>query len=388
MKVKLSLLASVMRKLFKLRCYACLFIPPIYCISVSFKVKGVMKMKRFFVPAIAGLLAGCMFYFPREAARAASEACRLWAVAVLPTLFPFLACMLLITGSLKSREKTGVSRLFGLPAIFCPLLALGLLSGSPGGSRLSQEFSVSSPAGRAGLKRFALYAGTMSPMFFVGTLGGWVHSLALGWVILIAHWLGAFLTGQLSRFFFKCPPLPENAAAKPDGAFSLAQVMSSAAMAMFTVCGLMVLGSVAAQMVCCALPNLPEGLLAGLQAFLEVTAGCSRILTVPLPDSLPALRPALLCAAASFGGLSILLQNLAFLQAGGVSFGFLLKGRLCHALLSFGLCFVLFPLAGAVVSPTYAPAAQNAPVLPIASLAVWFLSLLIPGTPRSKKLFS
>ncbi len=369
-----------MRELFKLRISACPSITPIYCISVSFKMKGVMNIKRFFVPAIAGLLAGCMLCFPGEAAQAASDACRLWAVAVLPTLFPFLACMLLVTGSLKARKKTSVSRLFGLPAVFCPLLALGLLSGSPGGSRLSQEFSVNS---RAGLKRFALYAGTMSPMFFIGTLGGWLHDPALGWAMLTAHWLGAFLTGQLSRLFFKCPPPAETASPKPEDALNLARVMSAAAMAMFTVCGLMVLGSVAAQMVRCALPNLPEGMLAGLQAFLEVTAGCARILTIPLPDSLPALRPALLCAAASFGGLSILLQNLAFLQAGGVTFSFLIKGRLCHSLLSFGLCLLMAPPAAPVAAAAFSAPAQAMPPSSLILLFVWCCCLILPVKRRA-----
>ncbi len=342
-------------------------------------------MKRFFVPALAGMLAGCMLYFPQEAAKATADACRLWAMAVLPSLFPFLICMLLITGNLKTRGNGSISRILGLPSVFIPVMAMGLLSGSPGGSRLSQELSVKGTDSRAGLKRFALYAGTMSPMFFVGTLGGWLQSTSLGWILLLSHWMGALILGQLSRLFFKCPAIPESAA-KPAAAPGLSQVMSSAAMAMFTVCGLMVLGSVAAKMIQCAFPNLPEGILAGLQSFMEVTAGCSRILTIPLPGSIPALRPALICAAASFSGLSILLQNLAFLQEGGISFSFLLKGRLCHALISFGLCLLLYPLAGTSSSPAYAPASQVAPVVPMVFLGVWFLSLLlVPGVWKLKK---
>jgi hypothetical protein len=334
-------------------------------------------MKRFFIPAAAGLLAGCMLCFPRDAAQAAADACSLWAVAVLPSLFPFLVCMLLITGSLKAKGKNGINRVFGLPSAFIPVMAMGLLSGSPGGSRLTQELSQNGPCGRAGRKRFALYAGTMSPMFFVGTLGGWLQNTSLGWIILISHWLGAFISGQLSRLFFKCPPLPAPAADKPSAAPGLAQVISSAAMAMFTVCGLMVLGSVAAKMVQCAFPNLPEGILAVLQSFMEVTAGCSRILNVPLPVMVPALRPALLCAAASFSGLSILLQNFAFLQEGGISFAFLFMGRLCHAFISFGLCLLLAPFAGTASSAVFAPAANMPQAVPYVLLGIWFLSLLL-----------
>jgi hypothetical protein len=234
--------------------------------------------------------------------------------------------------------------------------------------------------------RFALYAGTMSPMFFVGTLGGWLQNTSLGWILLISHWLGAFILGQLSRFVFKCAPVPESTANKQAAAPNLMQVMSSAAMTMFTVCGLMVLGSVAAKMVQCAFPNLPEMMLVTLQSFLEVTSGCSRILSVSLPYQVPALRPALLCAAASFSGLSILLQNMAFLQERKVSFVFLVMGRFCHALISFGLCLLLFPLAGNASAPAYAQISDIPKTIPYIFLGVWFLSLLLmKGKPQAKK---
>ncbi len=345
-------------------------------------------LKRFFVPALAGLLAGSMLCFPREAAQAASQACRLWAVAVLPSLFPFLLCMLIITGNLSAGRHRGVNRFLGLPAGLSPLVVMGLMSGSPGGSRLTQELVLKDDAGRAALKRFSLYTGTMSPMFFVGTLGGWMLSPTLGWFMLLAHWMSALCTGQLSRLFFACPPLPPVALSHESRRLGLSHVIHSAAMAMFTVCGLMVLGSVAAGMVSCTFPYLPEGILAGLQAILEVTAGCSRILTVPLPESLPALRPALLCAAASFSGMSILLQNLAFLQDGGVTFPFLLTGALCRCILSFGLCLLLFPLVESVAFPTFAPVVQSVPALPTVILLLWFCGLTFPGMPGNKKLFS
>lgn len=345
-------------------------------------------MKRFAVPLVSGLLAGCMLCFPGEAAQAAADAIRLWALAILPSLFPFLACMLFVSAGLTRKKRSGANRFLGLPKGMAAFWLMGLMSGSPGGARLVQELSLRDEAGRQATQRFALYSGTMSPMFFAATLGGWLHSTRLGWLMLLCHWLAAFLTGQLSRFFFPAPELPANEPAAAKKPLTLSQVMQSAAMAMLTVCGLMILGSVAAKMAQCALPGLPEGMLAGLQAFMEVTAGCSRILQLPLPSAYPALRPALLCAAASFSGLSILLQNLAFLQESGVTLRFLLAGGLCRALISFGLVQLMYPLAGAPAVLTSVPAVQAASAAPIIVVAAWFLSLLLPGIPRKKKLFS
>jgi len=206
--------------------------------------------------------------------------------------------------------------------------------------------------------------------------------------MLLSHWLSAFLVGQLSRFFFSAPPLPMKELASSKKPLALAQVMQSAAMAMLTVCGLMVLGSVTAKMVQCSLPNLQGSLLAGLQAFMEVTAGCSRILALSIPQAFPALRPALLCAAASFSGLSIILQNLAFLQDMGVTFRFLLMGAFCRAAISFGLCFILYPLSGTPAVITSAPVANPSYIPPILLVITWFLCLLLPDILHRKKLFS
>ncbi len=345
-------------------------------------------MKRFAVPLVSGLLAGCMLCFPEEAAQAAADALRLWAFAILPSLFPFLACMLFVSGSLTGQKRSGTNRFLGLPKGMAAFWLMGLMSGSPGGARLVQELSLKNEAGRKAIRRFALYSGTMSPMFFVATLGGWLHSTRLGWLMLLCHWLGAFLTGQLSRFFFAAPPLPDNESVAGKKPPALAQVMQSAAMAMLTVCGLMVLGSVAAKMVQCALPGLPDAVLTGLQAFMEVTAGCSRIMQLPLPSAYPALRPALLCAAASFSGLSILLQNLAFLQEAGVTLRFLMAGALCRAVISFGLIHLAYPLAGAPAVLTSVPAVQAASAAPAIAVIVWLLSLALPGILHRKKLFS
>lgn len=345
-------------------------------------------MKRIAVPILSGLLAGSMLYFPSEAALAAADAMRLWALAVLPSLFPFLVCMLFAAGSLPNSSRKGSNRLLGLPSGMAALWLMGLLSGSPGGARLVQELSLDHNAGKSAAKRFALYTGTMSPMFFVGTLGSWLHNTSLGWLMLLCHLLGAFITGQLSRLIFSTPilPLHENSVSKKP--FALAHVIQSAAMAMLTVCGLMVLGSVAAKMVQCTMPNLPECMLAGLQALMEVTAGCSRIMRLSFLSADPALRPALLCAAASFSGLSILLQNLAFLQESGVSLLFLLSGAFCKSIMSFSLCYLLFPLSGtpAAAASTVAPTFSYH--MPAALIIVWFLCLLLPDLLNRKKLFS
>ena len=104
-------------------------------------------------------------------------------------------------------------------------------------------------------------------------------------------------------------------------------------MALLTVAMCMMLGSVAAQMMACAFPALPMEAQAGLQCALEVTAGVKAILSLNTPFAAP-----LICAACSFGGLSLLMQNAAFWQDSGITLGQLALLRALHAILSGALC--------------------------------------------------
>ena len=78
-----------------------------------------------------------------------------------------------------------------------------------------------------------------------------------------------------------------------------------------------------------------------MQCALEVTAGVKALTQLNLPFALP-----LVCAACSFGGLSLLMQNAAFWQESSVGLPQLLLLRLAHGLLSGSLCLIAQQLLG------------------------------------------
>ena len=258
-----------------------------------------------------GILAGAMMAFPGEAAAAAGEGLGLWARAVAPVLGPFLVCMLMVS----SRAGGGV-RL---------KTALGWLCGSPGGARLMQGGGLK---GKSALRAAAM-TGTMSPMFFLGTVSGWLGDARAGRLILLCHIAGAAVLGL-------CMPKGERAAPVAAAPVPLAHALRDSALALLTVALCMMLGCAAARMAACAFPRLPGWAAAGLQCALEVTGGVKALIGLGLPHT-----PALVCGACSFGGLSILMQNAAFWQESGVGAGKLLLLRLAHGMISAGLCFVI-----------------------------------------------
>ncbi len=270
---------------------------------------GVMILKSRMIVALWGALIGAMLVYPSQAAEAAWHALSLWARSVVPALFPFLIGMLMLGSRIRAKGGT--------------LVALGWLSGSPGGARLLQQ---QKPAGRYAL-RLAALTGTMSPMFFLSTLSGWLMDSRAGIIMLAAHLLGALSTGLM------VPAHPEMSSTESTP-LPLATALQNAATAMLTVAGCMTLGCVAARMTACALPGLGTPWMVLLQCLLEVTAGTQRIIAVDTTLKIP-----LLCAACSFGGLSLGMQNAAFFQESGVTLMQLLKLRAVHALVAFALCY-------------------------------------------------
>lgn len=274
-------------------------------------------MKRWTAAAF-GALAGAMIVYPGEAAEAAFGGLSLWARAVAPVLGPFMACMLMLT----TRVGGGLWLRVGL----------SWLCGSPGGARLMQTIH---PKGRLALRCAAL-TGTMSPMFFLGTISAWLGNPTAGRVILACHWTGALLTGL-------CIPAERGEARAVAAPLPLSAALRESALALLNIALCMMLGCVAARMAACALPGLPREAAALIQCALEVTAGVRAVIDLGSPLVLP-----LVCAACSFGGLSLLMQNAAFWQESPITMGGLFSLRLIHGVLSGIICYLAASILPAV----------------------------------------
>ena len=259
-----------------------------------------------------GILAGAMMAFPAEAAEAAGYGLALWARSVVPVLGPFLICTLMLC----SRVNGGVMM----------KTALGWLCGSPGGAKLMQGGGLK---GKSALRAAAM-TGTMSPMFFLGTVSAWLGDPRAGRLILLCHIAGALLIGL-------CIPAGVMPARRDALPLPLSQVIRDCAMALLTVALCMMLGCAASRMAACAFPRLPGWAGIGLQCVLEVTGGVKALAGLEPGAAVP-----LVCAACSFGGLSIMLQNAAFWQESGVGLGQLFLIRAVHALASGALCYAVW----------------------------------------------
>ena len=243
----------------------------------------------------------------------ASAACRLFVTAVLPGLFPYMTLSLMLTSRLSSRIS---------PAL---LTLLGWGGGSPTGARL---LSLCSGLTHRQRIRLAVSCATMSPMFLLGTVGGWLGSRTGGAVVLGSVLLGGWFAGLAAGAVKKAPP--EDAQPVPIDlpSLSFGAAVEQAARTMLLVCGTIVMLRVFADLSA----RLAPALSLPLTTLLEVTTGTQAIAALPLP--LP-LRTALIAGATGFGGMAGFLQNRAVYPPGFLSLPVQLGWQLLHGVLSF-----------------------------------------------------
>lgn len=236
---------------------------------------------------------------------AASAACRLFVTAVLPGLFPYMVLSLMVLSRVKRTSPVLV-------------MGLGWGGGSPTGARLLPMCTGLTHREQV---RLAVSCATMSPMFLLGTIGGWLDSPLAGTVVLGSVIAGGWVAGWAAGRAAERRPSARRAdrrasagrgddhpAARAPLAFGAA--VEQSARTMLLVCGTMVMLRVFAAL---AGEVLPAVLHLPITTLLEVTTGAAEIASLPLPLM---WRTALLSGATGFGGMAIIMQNRTLYPAG------------------------------------------------------------------------
>lgn len=256
-------------------------------------------------------LAALILRFPDLATQAARGALGVWGRDIVPSLFPYMV----LCKMLASRLNCG-------PMPTAPLVAtLGLIGGSPSGAAMLS--ASSNTMSRRQCAAFSALTGTISPMFFLGTLHAWEIEEGLCIRLLFAHGLGAAFACACVWHFF--PMQKEVSIHLNEEKSRAANPIVDSVQAVLGVGGCIVFFSVVASCVSVLLPFLPDWGSAFLHAFLEIAGGMRAFC---LLDTMNMQTAVCMAALTGFGGLSILTQNHLFLQTCGMTkrnlFGFAL----------------------------------------------------------------
>ncbi|MBQ2952338.1 MAG: hypothetical protein IJE07_02140 [Clostridia bacterium] len=252
---------------------------------------------------------------------AVRDSCRLFVTAVMPGLLPYMVLSSMLVSRCRSLSP-------GL------LVLLGWCGGSPTGARLA---ALSGLTGRE--HRFVcVAAATMSPMFLLGTCGGWLGSARAGWVLLISVLAGGAAAGAMAAGGMRGASGGGEAPAA-QAPLTLGAAVEQTARTLLTVCGTMAVWRVLAAFAAEWLP----GMALPLSALLEVTCGVRQLSQQPLPL---AWRTALIAGVTGAGGMAILTQNRAAAGAQAMPLGRQILWQAVHGGLSFLLALGLMTLLG------------------------------------------
>ena len=270
------------------------------------------------------LLMGCLLLRADVTMNAASAACRLFVTAVMPGLMPYMVLSLM-----------AVSRARRMSPMLLMLLGWG--GGSPTGARL---LPLCTGLSRREQVRLAVSCATMSPMFLLGTVGGWLSSRLAGVVCLVSVIAGGWLTGLPAGLF--CREESGVSTVQTDYVpLSFGAAVEQSARTMLLVCGTMVMLRVFAAL---AAEVLPSAVTLPVTTLLEVTTGAAEIACLPLPLM---WRTALIAGATGFGGMAIILQNRAVYAEGFLPLWVQIVWQAVHGGISFLLALGMMWLTAA-----------------------------------------
>lgn len=313
--------------------------------------KRVYKYIKFALLSLCLLVfGGAIIIYPERYISCCFKGFAMWAECVLPSLFPFMVITLIFvkTGiaekaSLPLRRVTGI---FKLPPAAGACFLLSVCSGYPAGSKTLCEFYENGALSKSDCKKLSYLCSTSGPLFIIGSVGFKMFGDKLvGVKILIAHILAVTAVSLIISLFSKKTQKSEPRRAKADGNI-LYNAFYGAVISVAVAGGFIAFFFVAAQIFQDF--NLLYPLKAFLNLFLnestssgicygllEATGGCR--LLAATGDK---LSVALAGFMITFGGVSILLQQLSYLTKAGIKPLKFIGVKLIQA----AVCFVLLLL--------------------------------------------
>ncbi len=283
----------------------------------------------------------------------------LWAAAVLPALFPYLVITSLvsslkITGKIAAALSPFTEKAWGVNGNCGYALFISLMSGYPVGAKCVSDLKIKGLTGDAESVRAAALCSSSSPVFLIGSVGNLTFNSPLfGLLLFITHIISVFSVGFFFSFYkrkerpVKATPAPRGGS---DNVFyeSVYQAVISILVVggiitvfyLFTeiLSGLGVINAVAKVFglisddpaVCYGLTN---GLFECTKGLKILAGGGISLFTLPVA-----------AAICGFGGLSVIMQSVAYLKKAQIKTAPFLLSKTLAAVINFCIGLILSAL--------------------------------------------
>ena len=291
--------------------------------------------------------------FPKRYMQICADGIALWATCVLPSSLPFLflTALLTQTGSVSRLSKilnpiTAV--LFGISGVGGYCLLMSFLCGYPVGAKTVSDLKENGIISPSEATKMSALCSSSGPLFILGSVGmGIFNNAKVGTILLSSHLLAVLLSGLIFRFY----KTDRSSARLPDlRRFDnvLYECMLSSVLTALCVGGFVAIfytlsyilndwGLLLPLRNALTLLGMDEKIAEGLaRGLVEMTGGCNALAFAAAPANIAG------CAfLITFGGVSILFQQICFLKKAEVKLQFFLPVKVLQSFLAALIAFLL-----------------------------------------------
>jgi sporulation integral membrane protein YlbJ len=297
--------------------------------------------------------AAAIIIFPDKYIPTTLQGIALWAECVLPSLFPFMVITLILikTGcaDVAAKPLQSLTKKCNLPPSSAVIFLMSVVSGYPAGSRIVYEYFSQGKIDSSDCKKLSVLCSSSGPLFLLGSVGYKMFSSQIAGVkLLVAHLFAVVFSSLLY-----CALSPQ----KSQGEFTHLPIKSGDNVLYNSFYQAVVAVLVSGGFICffytfakvvqdsnLLLPlniilsqlfgkNFAQGFCYGL---IEATGGCSYLAASGSNSALPAAGFLI-----TFGGASIILQQLCYLTKCGVKARFFIPFKFIQATLCFLITWLL-----------------------------------------------
>lgn len=300
-----------------------------------------------------------MVISPEISIKACLTGINVWATNILPALFPFFVFTKILSelGFINNISKNiapVTQKLFNTSGISGYVYLMSIISGYPVGAKITSDLYLNKVISKGEAHRIVTFTSTSGPLFILGTVAfGMFNNKTLGYIVLIAHFVGAIVNGLFYRNYLK--ENSENKTKILSNTLSknlLEDCMLSSIKSILIVGGYISLFF----MIITILNNynilLPitfvfsklmpfinsNVICAIINGIIELTRGCLDLSLCGLSLNTCAV---ILSGLISFGGISINLQALTFLKKMNINLRFYFFQKFTHALISMAIALII-----------------------------------------------
>ena len=313
-----------------------------------------------FISILLVIMCIILMFNPAFYAKSCLNAISVWAFKVLPLMFPFFVFTRLIVNLNNPKQSfmdKFFNKLYNTPICSFSTFFLSALSGYPMGAKLISAQFENDIITKKHAKKMLSFCSVSGPMFMIGTVGvGMMKSYKAGVIILISNLIASLLNGLFYRGK-KDNFTPNFTTLKRRVNNPLTDSVYDSLIAILMVGSYIVLSfiiidilnnlhitSTISKIICCVcnIPERQDVVNSILNGSIEITRGILNLSNTNLPLRFKTIISSTLIG---FGGISIILQSVSFLNKLNISIKSMLLQKTTQSILclviSSLLCFIL-----------------------------------------------